>query len=349
MVAPLWPRCLGQLLFAVVGLAAAGGAAASDTVDLSRALGLARGLVKVEVSGSDGRRSVGTGTVVAPERVVTACHVVQRADRIHVLHGGERRLVRRERADVDHDLCLLDVPGLDALPLPIGRAAHLVVGAPVLAIGFTGGVGLSPAIGVVEQLHSLDGAPVVQCDAGFSSGASGGALFDERGALVGILMFRQRGPGPRFFAVPVEWFEARIDQGEAYHPVGPLSGVPFWARPSEALPRFLQASNLSAEGRWADLRRFAREWRDAEGRDAEGAYWEGVAADQLRQDDEAIAAYQDAVALDARHAPSWYRLGQVYLRLGMAEKARALLPALIAASEPLGHRLLQDLAELPGA
>ncbi len=316
-------------------------------MDRAMALGLASGIVKIEVSRADGRQSVGTGTVVARERVVTACHVVQQAERIHVLHGGVRRLVSRERADMDHDLCLLGVPGLEAPPLPIGRAAELVVGATVLAMGFTGGVALSPALGAVENLHRMDGAPVVQCDAGFSSGASGGALFDEHGMLVGILLFRQRGPGPQFFAVPVEWFERWIGLDEAYGPVGPVEGVPFWARPAQSLPRFMQAMNLAAENRWDDLDRFASLWRNADSKDAEGAYWQGVAADHLQRDDVAVAAYRDAVSLDTRHASSWYRLGRAFLRIGRADEARAILPALLGASEPLARRLIQNLPELP--
>lgn len=342
-----WQRTRRRVAFgaAVVSLAVA--SPVSAAMDHASALALSRGIVKVEVAGEGGRRSIGTGTVVAPERVVTACHVVLRAEHIHVLHGGVRRLVSRERADVDHDLCLLAVPGLEALPLPLGRAGELVVGAPVLAMGFTGGAGLSPARGEVENLHRLDGAPVVQCDAGFSSGASGGALFDEHGLLVGILMFRQRGPGPQFFAVPVEWFEPWIGRSEAYGPVGPVPGIPFWARPPDRLPRFMQAGTLAVEGRWEDLERLAVGWRLEDATDAEGAFWQGVAADHLQQDVLAIDAYRAAVTLDARHAASWYRLGRAYLRLGRAAEAREVLPGLLRASEPLARRLIDELPELP--
>jgi serine protease Do len=223
---------------------------ARSAVDPAFALTLARGIVKVEVSLDEGQRFVGTGTVVAPERVVTACHVTMKAQRIHVSHGGVRRLVSGQRADMEHDLCLLAVPGLEAGAVALGRAGRLVVGEAVVALGFTGGNVLSPAFGAVENLHRLDGANVVQCDARFTSGASGGGLFDESGALVGILMFRLRGSGPQFFAVPVEWFEAWIGRSEAYGPVEPLAGVPFWARPADALPRFMQAGTLEAESRW---------------------------------------------------------------------------------------------------
>jgi serine protease Do len=341
-------RRIGDSLSLVLaGVLAAAAAPARSTVDPALALSLARGIVRVEVSQEAGRRFVGTGTVVATERVVTACHVTMKAERIHVLQGGVRRLVSAQLPDMEHDLCLLAVPGLTAGAVPLGRAGRLVVGETVLAMGFSGGVVLSPAFGAVENLHRLDGATVVQCDARFTSGASGGGLFNEAGALVGILMFRLRGPGPQYFAVPVEWFEARIDRSEAYGPVAPVAGVPFWARPAEALPRFMQAHTLEAEGRWDDLERFALVWSRADADDAEAAYWRGVAEDHLAHDTAAIDAYREAVSLDARHAASWYRLGRVYLRGGRAAEARAVLPGLLRASEPLARRLIRELPELP--
>lgn len=248
---------------------------------------------------------------------------------------------------MEHDLCLLAVPGLEAGAVPLGRAGRLVVGEAVVAMGFTGGNVLSSAFGAVENLHRLDGANVVQCDAKFTSGASGGGLFNEAGALVGILMFRLRGSGPQFFAVPVEWFEAWIGVGEAYDPVAPVAGVPFWARPAQALPRFMQAGTLEAESRWGELERLALFWAQADAHDPEAAYWRGVAEDHLSHDAAAIDAYREAVRLDAHHAASWYRLGLLYLRSGRTSEARAVVPGLLRASEPLARRLIRELPELP--
>lgn len=310
-------------------------------------LRLARSIVKVEVVIDSGRLYLGTGTVVARERVVTACHVTQRAARIHVLYGGLRLPVLRQRADMAHDLCLLMVPDLEAGPVQVGRSDRLHIGDPVVAIGFTGGAGLSPAIGTVEGLHRVDGAHVVQSDAGFSSGASGGGMFDDSGALVAILLFRMRGPGPQFFAVPVEWFGDWIARTDSYESVGPLPGAPFWAKQTDELPSFMRANTLEAEARWSDLQAFADRWAEAEAMNPDAAYWQGFAASRLHRDDFAIAAFERAVRLDRRHALAWYHLGRTFLHAGRAADARAVVPALLAASEPLARRLISALPELP--
>ncbi len=310
-------------------------------------LRLARSIVKVEVVMDGGRYFVGTGTVVARERVVTACHVTQRATRIHVLFGGVRRPAVSQRADMAHDLCLLDVPDLEAEPAEVGRSNLLQIGEQVVALGFTGGASLSPAVGTVEGLHRVDGAQVVQSDAGFSSGASGGGMFDERGALVAILLFRMRGPGPQFFAAPVEWFEDWIARTDAYAPVMPLTGAPFWAKETVDLPNFMRANTLEAQARWTDLQAFADLWASEDGASSEAAYWQGFAASRLNLDASAIAAFERAVRLDEKHALAWYRLGQTFLHAGRAADARAVIPHLLAASEPLARRLIHDLPDIP--
>jgi serine protease Do len=331
--------CWAIALFVAVPAAAA--------PDHAFVLQLARSIVKVEVAIEGGRFYLGTGTVVARERVVTACHVTQRAVRIHVLYGGLRLPVARQRADMAHDLCLLMVPDLEAGPVEVGRSDRLHIGETVVAIGFTGGAGLSPAIGTVEGLHRVDGAQVVQSDAGFSSGASGGGMFDERGTLVAILLFRMRGPGPQFFAVPVEWFGDWIARTDAYESIVPLSGAPFWARQAEALPNFMRANTLEAEARWADLKAFADRWAADDATNPDAAFWQGFAASRLNRDDTAIAAFERAVQLDRRHARAWYHLGRTFLHAGRAADARAVVPALLAASEPLARRLIDAIPDLP--
>jgi hypothetical protein len=246
-----------------------------------------------------------------------------------------------------HDLCLLMVPDLEAGPVEVGRSDRLHIGETVVAIGFTGGAGLSPAIGTVEGLHRVDGAQVVQSDAGFSSGASGGGMFDERGTLVAILLFRMRGPGPQFFAVPVEWFGDWIARTDAYESIVPLSGAPFWARQAEALPNFMRANTLEAEARWADLKAFADRWAADDATNPDAAFWQGFAASRLNRDDTAIAAFERAVQLDRRHARAWYHLGRTFLHAGRAADARAVVPALLAASEPLARRLIDAIPDLP--
>ena len=332
----------------MLAIASSGSDLASAAADGSTVIALSRGVVKVEVVNDAGMFFVGTGTVVANELVVTACHVTRSARRIDVLHGGLRRSAIAQRSDTEHDLCVLRVPGLDAQAVLIGHSARLEVGQDVLAIGFTGGAGLAPAVGTIERLYPLDGGWVVQSDAAFSSGASGGGLFDDDGALVAILLFRMRGPGPQFFAVPVEWLSIAIDGGRLFEPVAPLSGLPpFWQRPVEVLPFFMRANAMAAEQRWDDLYRLANQWHQADVHDPEALYVRGLCENRRAENEAALASFLEATVIDRRHARAWFELGLIYLRLGRVPEARSVIPALSAASRVLGHRLIDVMPERP--
>ncbi len=146
--------------------------------------------------GGQTRRPLGSapeGTAVAIRPggyLVTALHVVERATEITVrLPDGREVPARLIAADAATDLALLgtdaDLPILETAPDP-------ALGDPVCALGNQFGLGLSVTCGVVSALHrsGVGFNPVedfVQTDAAVNPGASGGALVDEQGRLVGIL------------------------------------------------------------------------------------------------------------------------------------------------------------------
>ena len=101
-------------LMVVMVLWLVGATPAWAEIDQSRLLGLSASVLKIESLRVQGGFSLGTGVVVAPERLVTNCHVTHDALKINVLRGGQRWLAVSQRSDVGHDLCLLRVPGLKA-------------------------------------------------------------------------------------------------------------------------------------------------------------------------------------------------------------------------------------------
>ena len=187
-------------------------ASASSWADPGHAqlMKLAPSLARVEANKTTGGYAFGTAVVIAPDRVVTNCHVTREAQAIYVVKGGLRWDARAQLADVDHDLCLLWVPGLDARAAPLATSAGLHVGQAVAAIGYGGATGIHVSIGDVIGLHALDGGQVIRSSAAFSGGASGGGLFDEDGRLVGILLYGLGAKGGCFFSMPVEWFIERV-------------------------------------------------------------------------------------------------------------------------------------------
>lgn len=133
----------------------------------------------------------GTGVAVRPGGyVVTADHVIGKADRIMVrLPGGLRVPAKLVGRDAATDLALLRVPQ-DLPLLPPAPAAALAT--PVCTIGNAFGLGLSVTCGVISAtgrsgvgFNAIE--DFLQTDAVVNPGASGGALVDREGRLLGIL------------------------------------------------------------------------------------------------------------------------------------------------------------------
>jgi serine protease Do len=93
------------------------------------------------------------------------------------------------------DLAVLGVDRDDLVPVTFGRTADVLVGEPVLAIGYARGLGTAPTVtaGVVSALdrtlfgqdgHAFD--HLVQTDAAVNEGMSGGPLVNLRGEVVGM-------------------------------------------------------------------------------------------------------------------------------------------------------------------
>jgi S1-C subfamily serine protease len=200
-------------------------------------LPIAASVVRVEAAVEGGRLSVGSGVTVAPAIVATNCHVVRDAAIIRVAGGGTMWEVDAETSDERHDVCFLRVPGWVGRPVAMAQAEPPEVGATVVALGFTAGAPIRPSVGNVRALHEIDGARVIEADAPFNSGSSGGGLFDEDGTLVGLLTFRRRNSNTSYYALPVDWVREAIPREDQWESVKPLAGgAPFWDVPSAAFP-----------------------------------------------------------------------------------------------------------------
>lgn len=133
----------------------------------------------------------GSGVVVADGRyVLTALHVVDGAEAILVRSwDGEITEARFHGSDPYTDLAVLEI-AMQLHPAPLGGDPPL--GARVCALGNAFGLDLSVSCGVVSGIHRTGVGfnrieDFVQTDAAVNPGASGGALVDEEGRVVGIL------------------------------------------------------------------------------------------------------------------------------------------------------------------
>ncbi len=291
---------------------------ARGEIDRVALLGLSASVLKIEAQRVQGGYSLGSGVVVGAETIVTNCHVTRDALTVSVLRGGARWVAKSQRADVNHDLCLLQVPGLQAKVVALGRAERLAPGQTVTALGYTGGLGMQNSEGEVLGLHRLDGARVIRSSNWFSSGASGGGLFDDDLRLVGILTFRLRGGEAHYFSAPAEWLRAMLDapDADAYSAVEPDRSPqqPYWQRPVVDQPRFLKAALLERDDRWPELETLATEWAHADATDPEPWFLMGVALDHMDRLPEAQRALECSLAIEPNSAAARARLAPLYVR-----------------------------------
>jgi serine protease Do len=286
-------------------------------IDRETLFALSVSVVRIEAPRRGGGFSLGSGVVVAPDKVVTNCHVTRDAMEVEAVRGDTRWRAQAQIADVVRDLCLLHVPGVRLSPVRLGRSTDIALGQSVTALGFTGGVGIQQSAGQVVEVHRHDGARVLQSDNWFSSGASGGGLFDDDGRLVGVLTFRLRGGEQHYFSVPVEWVaELLARPDDQYARVRPLDGpaAPFWLAEGPGQPRFLRAALLIRNDRWDELLSVATEWARVDPSDAEPWFLMGTALARQNRLPEARAALECSLDREPGLAAARERLAAVTAR-----------------------------------
>jgi serine protease Do len=310
-------------------------------------IAVASAIVKVEVA-RPGGYSLGTGVVVAPGRVATACHVLRGGSQVAVLYAGIRRnVLTRSTPSADHDVCVLQVPQLEARPAEVRPTANLAIGEEIGAIGFSAGAGVHYARGAVARLHHFQDGVVVQGSAAFTSGASGGGLFDADKRLVGILMFRMRGAGPQYFSVPNSWFAAALPDVAAREDAGAdVTDEPFWNRAPDRLPYFMRANMLMTEQRWDDLAALLGRWRVDEPTSGEPAFLQAEVDSRHERNAQALVEYKEAVERDPAHALAWSGLVRACMRTHDLDLARHAYGRLSTLSTALSRQVAAEFPEV---
>lgn len=314
-------------------------------VERSLLVALSASVLKVEAQRAQGGFSLGSGVIIAADKIVTNCHVTRDAIAIHVLRGGVRWQADAQASQPDLDLCVLRVPGMRGAPVELGDSAQLVPGDAVAALGFTGGVGLQVSDGEVISLHRHAGGSVVQSSNWFTSGASGGGLFDERSRLVGILTYRLRGGAAHYFSAPSSWLLPLVSESASFRPIAPLADAPlaYWQRPLSSQPRFLQAAALAQAQQWPELLTLSTAWAADDSLDAEPWFLRGLSLERLHQLEDAQVALETVVRREPSCLPAWHRLGLVLIQRGQLAQARAALSRLNGRQADLADDLQQAL------
>lgn len=301
-------------------------------------------VVKVQVSNDKGDRGIGSGVVVSPNLVVTNCHVVANSHGIAVTKNGESYLPVAMKADWHHDLCMLKFDDLPVAPVPLGDSSKLKYEQDVFSIGYPNNP-MKPltAFGKIKGLYTLDDAQVIRTSAAFRMGASGGALFDEAGNLVGINTFKSPGRKGHYYSLPVVWVKRLIDQPETA--ITKQSELPFWDAPEGKRPFFMQVVNAQLINKWDELEQIANKWLAVEPDSAEAWYYLGMAQDKKGQDQQAIASYKKAVTLNPLHTTALYDWGLLAQRVGNKAEVDRISVALSTIDPEVGDEFKLALSQ----
>ena len=142
-----------------------------------------------------GSAPAGTGVYFGQDArsqyLITAAHVVARATRVEIVdHAGMRRDADIVAVDKARDVAVLR-SGYAAPPIAV-PSEDPAIGLHACAIGNSFGLGLSFSCGVVSAVHRRNVGfnaieDFVQTDAAINPGASGGALVDSQGRLIGLI------------------------------------------------------------------------------------------------------------------------------------------------------------------
>ncbi|MBC7548722.1 MAG: trypsin-like peptidase domain-containing protein [Polaromonas sp.] len=203
----------------------------------------------VVVTVSDGQ---GSGVVVAPEIVLTNCHVAKQGN-VAVNYRRERYAAVVVAGNDKLDYCILKAAGLPAAPAPMGALTEVAPGQRVYSLGSPQGFELTIAEGMVSAVRPWEGMPlrIIQTTASISPGSSGGGLFDEFGRLIGITSFFRKESQNLNFAMPVEFYRYVTPATAPKPRQAALAVIPVPAVPPEggqsAIPRGQPRSNYGCD------------------------------------------------------------------------------------------------------
>lgn len=267
-------------------------------------------VVKVNVALADGSNGTGSGVVVAKGRIVTNCHVVANAASIHVSVGDQTYVANAITPDWYHDVCLLNVDGLDAPIAKIGASKNLTYEQSVFAIGFAK-LSTTPSrtFGSVKELLSMDDSVIVRASSTFKRGQSGGGLFDDAGNLVGVITLKSPGKQIYYYHMPVEWVQALLDQPE--QAIGTKAAPAFWAAKADKWPFFMQVVHPYLTENWTVLLSVAKNWVAQEPNNSDALFYLAAAEYAIDDRNRAEEHLKKVMAINPQHSQAKYQLARI--------------------------------------
>jgi S1-C subfamily serine protease len=307
----------------------------------------------------------GSGFFITHDGVlVTNYHVIKGAAKVIARLPSGAFYIMKGYRDIDEaaDIAILQ---FDATETPavskLGDSDDLYVGEEIYAIGTPANLAATMSAGNVSNpLQKVGGRRFIQFTAPISPGSSGGGLFDEEGAVIGITAaFQNILSGPQAgttqnlnLAVPINdvrdvltgGVTALVRESPAfYYSLGNLAdnknewdnAVKYYRRAISIDDNYTDAY-MGLGGDYYEKGQFdleADNYRKATLSDphrSDAFYFLGTAYEDNDQYPEAAAAYEQALVIDPDYKDALHDLSILYLAQGRIAEAQKLLPRLHA-------------------
>jgi hypothetical protein len=149
---------------------------------------------------------LGSGFIVSKDgKVVTNLHVIRNLSRasVHMANGETFDSVSVLATDERRDLAIVKIHGVDLPALQLGDSNAVTVGERVVVVGNPRGLEGTVTAGILSSVRENDGSKVLQIDAAVNPGNSGGPLVNDRGQVIGVVLFKLRSAENLNFAVAI--------------------------------------------------------------------------------------------------------------------------------------------------
>lgn len=277
-------------------------------------------VVKVQVKLNNGNNGMGSGVVIAKDRIVTNCHVVANASSINIIAGDGTYQASSITPDWYHDICLVKVEGLNAPVASMGKSKDLQYQQAVFAIGYPNHKSRPvTSYGQVKSLLPMDDSVVVRASSAFERGQSGGGLFDDDGKLVGVITLKSPGKDAFYYNMPVEWIQALLEKPE--QAIQSAAETTFWATPNEQWPFFMQVVHPYLTKNWTKLLTIATEWTSQEPDNQEAWFYLAAAEYAIHDLRNAESHMRRVTAKNSNHSQAIYYLALIAEQNGKHKEA----------------------------
>lgn len=305
-------------------------------------LQLSHSVAKVHVYNQNNQLGVGSSVVVAKNQVATNCHVIANANGIAINKLGNSYAPIGLKADWEHDLCILVFERLPLKPLALKHLNQQdSYETPIIAIGFSGS---SPrptrSYGHIKAYIPLDNSYLLQTSSGFSLGASGGALINYQGELLGLTTFKSPGRHGHYFSLSVDWIHTLLNSEIRSQTTEAIA--PFWDTPLLQRPLFMQAISNFQTKDWPALKSVATQWHNQIPNTPEPWYYLGAAYAGLHNKEKAIKAFEQALSIAPNHSRSLFALGKLIYSRGDQIRFKQIGKQLESLNQSLAEQYYQQ-------